>query len=69
MWNKIKKVGKGFLEVLDAISPLLLFIILIWYLTKDTTTLRDFMWFMFFLVVYGTDRIVDAIKELKLKKC
>ena len=69
MWNKIKKVGKGFLEVLDAISPLLLFVIIIWHLTKDTTTLRDFMWFMFFLVVYGTDRIVDAIKELKLKKC
>ena len=65
MWNTIKKGVKVFLEVLDAISPLLLFVIIIWHLTKDTTTLRDFMWFMFFLVVYGTDRIVDAIKELK----
>ena len=65
MWNTIKKGVKVFLEVLDAISPLLLFVIIIWYLTKDTTTLRDFMWFMFFLVVYGTDRIVDAIKENK----
>ena len=65
MWNTIKKGVKVFLEVLDAISPLLLFGIIIWHLTKDTITLRDFMWFMFFLVVYGTDRIVDAIKELK----
>lgn len=65
MWNTIKKGVKVFLEVLDAISPLLLFGIIIWHLTKDTITLRDFMWFMFFLVVYGTDRIVDAIKGLK----
>lgn len=65
MRNTIKKGVKVFLEVLDAISPLLLFGIIIWHLTKDTITLRDFMWFMFFLVVYGTDRIVDAIKELK----
>lgn len=67
MWNTIKKVGKGFLEVLNAISPLLLFGIIIWHLAKDTITLRDFMWFMFFLTIYGTDRIVDAIKELKEK--
>ena len=65
MWNTIKKGVKVFLEVLDAISPLLLFGIIIWHLTKDTTTLRDFMWFLFFLLVLCTDRIVDAIKELK----
>lgn len=65
MWKTIKKVGKGILEVLDALSPLLLFGIIVWHLTKDTITLRDFMWFMFFLVVYSTDRIIDAIKELK----
>ena len=65
MWNTIKKGVKVFLEVLDAISPLLLFGIIIWHLTKDTTTLRDFMWFLFFLLVLCTDRIVDAIKELQ----
>jgi hypothetical protein len=65
MWNKIKKGIKVFFEILNVISPLLIFVSIIWYLTKYTVTLRDLMWFAFFLVVYGTDRIVDAIKELK----
>lgn len=67
MWKTIKKGVKEFFEILNILSPLLYFIIIIWYLFKGGTTVNDFMWFMFFLVVYGTSEIVDAIKESKEK--
>ena len=67
MWNKIKKGIKGFFEMLNAVSPLLYFVIIIWYLVKDETTVKDFMGFLFFLVMYSSDSIIDAIKELKQK--
>lgn len=67
MWNKIKKAVKEFFEVLNIVSPLVYFIITIYYLTKDELVFKDFMWFMFFLVIFSTREIVDAIKELKEK--
>ncbi len=65
MWKKIKEFGKGVIKVLNLLYPLLLWGILIYYLFKEDLTFNDFMWFLFFLVMYGTDKIVDAIKEKK----
>jgi hypothetical protein len=57
-----KVVSRGF-ELLEIISPILLFAILLRYLFKEDVSLNDFMWFLFFLVMYGA----DSIKESKEK--
>ena len=67
MWKIIKKVVSGIFEIFNTLFPLLCFIIVMLYLTKEACSVNDFMWFLFFLLVLCTDKIVDAIKELKQK--
>ena len=69
MWKSIRSVLSGTFKILDSILPTIYLLIMTFMIVVSKWNIGGIMFFIWCLVMYSTDRIVDAIKELKLKKC
>lgn len=69
MWKSIRSVLSGTFKILDSMFPTIYLLIMTFMIVVSKWNIEGIMFFIWCLVMYGTDRIVDAIKELKLKKC
>lgn len=67
MWKTIKKVVNGFCQLLGVILPTIYLLIMTFMIVVSKWDIGGIMFFIWCLVMYSTDRIVDAIKESKEK--
>ena len=65
MWKSIRSVLSGTFKNLDLIFPTIYLLIMTFMIVVSKWDIGGIMFFIWCLVMYSTDRIVDAIKELK----